>query len=330
MELISILKDRAKADKKHIVLPEGTENRTVKAAELIVKEGLAKITLLGDPDAVRKAAADVGADLEGVDIIDPAKSPDYQGFADSYFKLRESKGMTPEKAAEAMLDPLYFGVMMVYGGQCHGMVAGAANATSNVLRPALQILRTKPGISTVSGAFLMITENKQLGDNGVSVFADCAVNPVLTAEQMAEVAYCTAITAKEIGGIEEPKVAMLSFSTKGSASHEAVDKVIEATKIATERYPELLIDGELQMDAATVESVGQSKSPGSIVAGRANVFIFPTLDAGNITYKAVQRFGGAEAIGPILQGMAKPVNDLSRGCSIEDIVNTVAVVCCQN
>ena len=329
MDLVSTIKERARAEKKHIVLPEGTEKRTVKAAELIVKEKIAEVTLLGVPEAIQKAAAEAGADLAGVHIVEPAKLPDFQGFADGYFKLRESKGMTPEKAVEAMKDPLYFGVMMVYTGKCHGMVAGAENATGNVLRPALQILRTKPGISAVSGSFIMISDNKGLGDNGVCVFADCAVSPTLTAEQMAEVAWCSAQTAKEIAGIAEPKVAMLSFSTKGSASHETVDKVVEATKIAQERYPDLLVDGELQMDAAIVESIGQSKSPGSKVAGHANVFIFPSLESGNITYKAVQRFGGAEAIGPVLQGLAKPVNDLSRGCSIEDVVNTVAVVCCQ-
>lgn len=329
MDLITTIREKAKADKKHIVLPEGTEKRTVKAAELIVKEKIADITLLGDPDAIGKIAAEVGADLAGVDIVDPVKSPDFQAYADAYFKMRESKGMTADKAVVTMKDPLFFGVMMVYSGKCHGMVAGAENATGNVLRPALQILKTKPGISSVTGSFIMISDNTQLGDKGVSVFADCAVTPVMTAEQMAECAYCSALTAKEIAGIAEPKVAMLSFSTKGSASHETVDKVIEATKIAQERYPDLLIDGELQMDAATVESVGQSKSPGSRVAGRANVFIFPSLESGNIGYKAVQRFGGVEAIGPILQGIAKPVNDLSRGCSIEDVVNTVAVVCCQ-
>jgi len=330
MDLITTIKERAKADKKHIVLPEGTEKRTVKAAELIVKEAIADITLLGDPEAVKKVAAEVGADLTGVNIVDPVKSSDFSDFAHRYFEMRQSKGMSPEGAVEAMKDPLYFGVMMVYSGQCHGMVAGAENATGNVLRPALQIIKTKPGISSVTGAFLIISDNKQLGDQGVSVFADCAVNPVLSAEQMAEAAYCSAETAKELGGITEPKVAMLSFSTKGSASHETVDKVVEAVKIAQERYPDLLIDGELQMDAATVEAVGQSKSPGSKVAGHANVFIFPSLESGNITYKAVQRFAGAEAIGPILQGIAKPVNDLSRGCSIEDVVNTVAMVCCQS
>jgi len=330
MDLITIIKERARAEKKHIVLPEGTEKRTVKAAEIITKEQIAKITLLGDPEAIAKAAAEAGADLTGVDVVEPAKSPDYQSFTDSYFKMRESKGMTPEKAAETMKDPLYFGVMMVYTGKCYGMVAGAENATSNVLRPALQIIKTKPGISAVSGSFVMISDNNGLGENGVSIFADCAVSPTLTAEQMAEVAWCSAETAKEIAGIAEPKVAMLSFSTKGSASHESVDKVVEAVKIAHERYPDLLVDGELQMDAAVVESIGQSKSPGSKVAGHANVFIFPSLESGNITYKAVQRFGGVEAIGPILQGLAKPVNDLSRGCSIDDVVNTVAVVCCQS
>ncbi len=329
MDLITKIREKAKAEQKHIVLPEGTEKRTVKAAEIITKEKIAKITLLGDPAAIEKVAAEVGADLTGVDIVDPVKSKDFQSFADSYFKMREKKGMTPEKAVATMKDPLYFGVMMVYTGQCHGMVAGAENSTGNVLRPALQIIKTKPGISSVSGAFLMISNNKDLGDNGISVFADCAVNPTVTAEQMAEIAYCSAQTAKEIAGIAQPKIAMLSFSTKGSASHEAVDKVVEAVKIAHERYPELELDGEMQMDAAIVPSVGKSKAPGSTVAGQANVLVFPSLEAGNIAYKTAQRFGGVEAVGPVLQGMAKPVNDLSRGCSIEDVVNTVAMVCCQ-
>ena len=329
MNLITTIREKARADRKHIVLPEGTEKRTVKAAELIIKEKIAWITLLGDPDAVKRAADESGADLAGVEIIDPVKSPDFQAYADSYFKMRESKGMTAEKAAETMKNPLFFGVMLVHTGKCHGMVAGAENSTGNVLRPALQILRTKAGISSVTGSFIIITENKQLGDNGVCVFADCAVNPDLSAEQLAEAAWCSALTATDIAGIAEPKVAFLSFSTKGSASHASVDKVVEAVRIAREKYPDLQADGELQMDAATVESVGQSKAPGSKVAGHANVFIFPSLEAGNIAYKTAQRFGGAEAIGPILQGIAKPVNDLSRGCSIEDIVNTVAVVCCQ-
>jgi phosphate acetyltransferase len=329
MDLIRKIREKAKAEQKPIVLPEGTEKRTLKAAEIITKEKIAKITLLGNPEAVKKAAAEAGADLTGVAIVDPAAAADFQNFAECYFKMREKKGVTQEKAAAAMKDPLYFGVMMVYSGQCHGMVAGAENSTGNVLRPALQIIKTKPGISSVSGAFLMISANKKLGDNGVSVFADCAVNPVVTAEQMAEIAYCTAQTAQKIAGIARPKIAMLSFSTKGSASHESVDKVAAAVKIAQERYPELELDGEMQLDAAVVPAVGKSKAPGSKVAGQANVLIFPSLEAGNIAYKTAQRFGGVEAVGPILQGMAKPVNDLSRGCSVEDVVNTVAMVCCQ-
>ncbi|MDR1194175.1 MAG: phosphate acetyltransferase [Peptococcaceae bacterium] len=329
MDLITKIREKAKGEKKWIVLPEGTEKRTLKAAEIITGEGIARIVLLGAPAAIKQAAVEAGADLSGVELVDPAASPDFPKYTETFLKMREKKGMTPDKAAETMRDPLYFGVMMVYEGRCHGMVAGAENSTGNVLRPALQIVKTKPGISSVSGAFLMISANKALGDEGVSVFADCAVNPTVTAEQMAEIAYCSAVTAREIAGIKEPKIAMLSFSTKGSASHESVDKVAAAVKIAQERYPELAIDGELQMDAAIVPSVGEFKAPGSKVAGHANVLIFPSLEAGNIAYKTAQRFGGAAAIGPVLQGMARPVNDLSRGCSVEDVVNTVAMVCCQ-
>ncbi|MEA4893407.1 MAG: phosphate acetyltransferase [Peptococcaceae bacterium] len=329
MDLITKIREKAKKEGKHIVLPEGTEKRTVKAAEIITKEKIAKVTLLGHAEDVAKAAAEAGADLTGVEVVDPAKSPDFDDFAATFCKLREKKGMTMDKAVATMKDPLYFGVMMVYKNKCDGMVAGAENSTGNVLRPALQIVKTKPGISSVSGAFIMITPKTEYGDNGILVFADCAVNPTITAEQMAEIAYCSAQTAREIADIKEPKVAMLSFSTKGSASHEVVDKVAEAVKIAQERYPDLAVDGELQMDAAIVPSVGQFKAPGSKVAGHANVLVFPSLEAGNIAYKTAQRFGGAEAVGPVLQGMAKPVNDLSRGCSIDDVVNTVAMVCCQ-
>lgn len=329
MDLITKIREKAKAQGKRIVLPEGTEKRTVKAAEIITKEKIAKITLLGCPEEIAKVAAEVGADLTGVEIIDPAKSPDFDDFAATFCKMREKKGMTMDKAVATMKNPLYFGVMMVYKDKCDGMVAGAENSTGNVLRPALQIVKTKPGISSVSGAFIMITPKTEYGDNGILIFADCAVNPTVTADQMAEIAYCSAQTAKDIAGIEEPKVAMLSFSTKGSASHEVVDKVAEAVKIAQEKYPELVVDGEMQMDAAIVPSVGEFKAPGSKVAGHANVLVFPSLEAGNIAYKTAQRFGGAEAVGPVLQGMAKPVNDLSRGCSIEDVVNTVAMVCCQ-
>lgn len=329
MDLIKQIREKAIAAKKHIVLAEGTEERTVAAAAIITKEKIAEITLLGPVDKIKEVAAKVGADLTGVNLVDPEQSADFNEHAFAFFKMREKKGMTFEKAVETMKNPLYFGVMMVYKDQAYGMVAGAQNSTGNVLRPALQIVKTKPGISSVSGAFLMIAPNKELGDNGVLVFADCAVNPTITAEQMAEIAYCSAQTAKEIAGIAEPKVAMLSFSTKGSASHELVDKVSEAVKIAKERYPELDVDGELQMDAAIIPSVGELKAPGSKVAGHANVLVFPDLQSGNIAYKTAQRFGGVEAVGPVLQGMAKPVNDLSRGCSIEDIVNTVAMVCCQ-
>jgi len=329
MELIQQIRERAKAANKHIVLPEGTEERTVTAAAIITKEKIAEVTLLGPVDEIKAVAAKVGADLTGVNLVDPVQSPKFDDYAETLFKLREKKGMTPEKARETMKDPLYFGVMMVYKDDAYGMVAGAQNSTGNVLRPALQIIKTKPGISSVSGAFIMITPKKEFGEDGILIFADCAVNPTITAEQMAEIAYCSAQTARDIAGIKEPKIAMLSFSTKGSASHELVDKVAEAVKIAHERYPELELDGELQMDAAIVPSVGQFKAPGSKVAGHANVLIFPDLQSGNIAYKTAQRFGGVEAVGPVLQGMAKPVNDLSRGCSVDDIVNTVAMVCCQ-
>ncbi|MBQ6809004.1 MAG: phosphate acetyltransferase [Firmicutes bacterium] len=329
MSLIENIRARAMEAGKHIVLAEGTEKRTVKAAEILTKEKIAHISLVGNVEEVQKVAAEVGADLTGVDIVDPAASEWYDDFSETYCKLREKKGMTIEKARETMLKPLYFGTMMVYKDICDGMVAGALNTTGDVLRPAFEIIKTKPGISTVSGAFLMLTPTKQFGEDGLLVFADCAVNPTLTAEQMAEVAWCTAQTAKDIAGIDEPKIAMLSFSTKGSAKHELVDKVSEATKIAQEKYQELLVDGELQLDAAIVPSVGEFKAPGSPVAGHANVLVFPGLETGNACYKAVQRFSGAEAIGPVLQGMNKPVNDLSRGCSIDDIVNTVAMVCCQ-
>ncbi|MDO4582301.1 MAG: phosphate acetyltransferase [Bacillota bacterium] len=329
MSLIEQIRSKARAAGKHIVLAEGTEKRTVKAAEIITREKIAEITLLGPIDEIKAVAAAEGVDLSGVNLVDPVRSADYADFSATLAKLREKKGMTLEQATAQMADPLYYGVMMVYKDVCYGMVAGAKNATGDVLRPALQIVKTKPGISSVSGAFLMITPRDEYGQNGLLVFADCAVNPTLTAEQMAEVAYCTHHTAIDIAGIAEPKIAMLSFSTKGSAKHELVDKVSEAVAIAHEKYPELAIDGEMQLDAAIVPSIGEFKAPGSPVAGHANVLIFPDLQSGNACYKAVQRFACAEAVGPVLQGMAKPINDLSRGCSVDDIVNTVAMVCCQ-
>ena len=329
MQLVENIRAKARQAGKHIVLAEGTEMRTVKAAEILLKEKLAKITLLGKIDEIQNVAKENNVDLTGVELTDPATSELFEDFAQTYCKLREKKGMTIEKARETMLNTLYFGVMMVHKNICDGMVAGAENATGDVLRPAFEIVKTKPGINSVSGAFLMVTPTTQYGDEGLLVFADCAVNPTLTAEQMAEVAWCSAQTAKDIAGIAEPKVAMLSFSTKGSAKHELVTKVTEATRIAHEKYPDLILDGELQLDAAIVPSVGEFKAPGSTVAGHANVLIFPGLETGNAVYKAVQRFSGAEAVGPVLQGMNKPVNDLSRGCSVDDIVNTVSMVCCQ-
>jgi len=330
MDLIAQIRDKAQQAGRHIVLAEGTEQRTLTAAATIVEEGIARITLLGKEADIKAAAAAARVDLSGIGLIDPETSPLYAGFVAEFLRLREKKGMTADKAAATMKNPLYFGAMMVYKDVCHGMVAGAENSTGDVLRPALQIIKTRPGVSIVSGSFLVISPMAEYGEGGVMIFADCAVNPTLNAAQMAEVAYCSALSARHIAGIEEPRVAFLSFSTKGSAKNELAEQVAEAAKIARERYPDLLSDGELQLDAAIVPSVGAFKAPGSPVAGRANVLIFPDLTSGNICYKAVQRFGGAQAIGPILQGMAKPVNDLSRGCSVEDIINTVALVCCQD
>lgn len=329
MELISQIRNKACSLGKHIVLPEGTEPRTQQAAVILSQENLATITLLGDIEQIKATASENNVNLDGINIIDPSSSDLFDDFSKTFFTLREKKGMTMEKAVETMKNPLYFGTMMVYKDICHGMVAGAENATSDVLRPALQIIKTKPGVTTVSGAFIMISPKTEYGDNGRFIFTDCAVNPDPTAEQLAEYAYCSAQTAIDIADIKDPKVAMLSFSTMGSAKHEMADKVVDAVQIAKEKYPDLKLDGEMQLDAAIVPSVGKSKAPNSSVAGQANVLVFPDLQSGNICYKAVQRFGDADAIGPILQGIAKPVNDLSRGCSVEDIVNTVSVVCCQ-
>lgn len=325
MNLLEQIKQKAASNKKTIVLPEGTEERTVKAVETVVKEQIANVILLGNPDEVNAVAKKVGANLEGVKIMDPKNSEIYDECVETFFEMRKNKGMTLDKAQALMSDPLYFGSMLVYKGIADGKVAGAENTTGNVLRPALQIIRTAPGMTSVSGAFIMIVPNCEFGSNGLFVFADCAVTPNASAEQLAEFAYQSADTAKNIAGIEKPIISMLSFSTKGSASHEMVDKVVKATEIAKERWPELELDGEFQADAAIVPKVGASKAPGSAAAGKANVLIFPDLNAGNIGYKLVQRLAKAEAIGPILQGMNKPVNDLSRGCSVEDIVNVVAI-----
>ena len=326
MAIIDKIKAKAQADVKHIVLPEGEETRNAQAAAIIAKEGLAKLTLLGNPEKVKEAAN--GASLEGVEIIDPATSEKCAEYANLLFELRKAKGMTEEKAAATVKDPMYYGIMMVKAGEADGLVSGAIHSTGDMLRPALQIIKSKPGIKTVSSCFLMESPNTAYGDNGIMIFADCAVNIDPDAEALANIALGAADSARSLAGIE-PRVAMLSFSTKGSAKHDNVTKVQEAVAMAHELAPELALDGELQLDAAIVPEVGELKAPGSAVAGKANTLVFPSLEAGNIGYKLVQRLGNAEAYGPILQGIAAPCNDLSRGCSVEDIVATVAITACQ-
>ncbi len=327
MQLMENIKNAAKADVRQIILPEGTEPRIVKAAEQIVKEELATVILLGRKEEVEQVAKEEGVDLSGVKIIDPETSEKLKEYANEYYELRKNKGMTEEKAYEQMKDVLYYSAMMVKMGDADGSVAGSINTTGDVLRPAFQIIKTAPGMSVVSGAFFMVLDHPLMPD-GLMVFADCAVNPNPDARQLAEIAVASARTTKAIAKID-PRVALLSFSSMGSASHELVDKVADATKMAKELAPELEIDGELQADAAIVEKVAKLKAPNSSTAGKANVLVFPDLQAGNIGYKLVQRFAGAEAIGPVLQGMAKPVNDLSRGCSAEDVVNLVAITAVQ-
>lgn len=325
MELLKQIIERAKANKQRIVLPEGTEERTIKAADQLIADNVADITLIGDKTEIEKTASRFGLkNIAKAQILDPVNYDKKEEYTNLLFNLRKAKGMTPEQASKLAEDPLYIGCLMIKNGDADGEIAGARNTTGDVLRPALQIIKTAPGISVVSGAFLMFTQAKEYGKDGLLIFADCAVTPDPTAAQLAEIAVASGHTARALVG-EEPQVAMLSFSTKGSAKHQMVDKVVEATKIAQQLDPTMNIDGELQADAALVASVGASKAPGSKVAGKANVLVFPSLEVGNIAYKLVQRLGAAEAVGPILQGMAAPVNDLSRGCSVNDVYNMVAI-----
>jgi phosphate acetyltransferase len=321
MNLLEQIKENARTLKKRIVLPEGFEERTLQAANEIIKEGIAEIILIGDEKEILSKKL---SHLQKATIINPLSHPKKDEYADLMVEIRKNKGLTKNEALKLIENPLYLATLMIKAGDADGEVAGAANATGDVLRPAFQYVKTMPGISVVSGAFIMILPYNEFGDNGMLVFADCAVHPDPDAKQLAEIAVATAKTTKAITGMD-PRVALLSFSTKGSAKHEMVDKVATATKLAQEAAPEFMFDGELQADAAIVEAIGKKKAPGSKIAGNANVLVFPDLQSGNIAYKLVQRMAKAEAIGPVLQGMAAPINDLSRGCSVSDIVNLVAI-----
>ena len=328
MSVLDSIKEKAKADVKHILLPEGSEERTVQAARIITDEKIAKVTLLGDEEEIKKVAEKFNVCLCGIDIINPLTDPDFEHYANGFYELRKAKGMTPEKARETIKNTLFYACMMIKEGKADGMVSGAIKTTGNTLRPGLQIIKMAKGINTISSCFIMEIPNKEYGDNGLMLFGDCAININPNPDELASIAIATANTAKTLLGMD-PKVAMLSFSTKGSAKHENVDKVTAALAKVKELAPDLDVDGELQADAAMVPKVAALKAPGSKVAGHANVLIFPDLQAGNIGYKLVQRLAGAEAVGPVSQGFAKPINDLSRGCSIADIVSVVAITAVQ-
>ena len=331
MALIDQIIARAKSNRQRIVLPESLEERTIKAADRALADELADIILIGNREEILALASKLGLEnIEKATIIDPATSEKTAEYINLLYELRKNKGMTPEQAEKLVkTNPLYFGCLIIKSGDADGQISGALSTTGDTLRPALQIIKCAPGISCVSGAMLMITQTPQYGEEGVIVMGDVAVTPAPDANQLAQIAVCTAQTAKSVAGFAEPRVAMLSFSTKGSAKHEVVDKVVEATALAKQLNPQLKIDGELQADAALVPSVGEKKCPGSEIAGKANVLVVPNLEVGNIAYKLVQRLGNADAIGPILQGIARPVNDLSRGCSVDDIYKMVAITACQ-
>ena len=330
MNLIDQIKENARKYNRRIVLAEGEEDRTLKAADRIIEEKIAQIVLLGNPEVIKGKAAEFGLkNIGNATIIDPKNNPKQQFYAEMLCEIRKSKGMQMDEAMRLVEDPLYLACLLIKNGDADGEVAGARNATGDVLRPAFQIVKTQPGVSVVSGAYIMILKDKHYGENGMMVFADCAATPCPTAAELGQIAVVSAQTAKHIGGFEDPRVAILSFSTKGSAKHELVDKVIEATRIAHELDPNVKLDGELQADAAIVPKVALTKAPQSDIAGKANVLVFPDLQSGNICYKLVQRLAGAEAIGPIMQGMAAPINDLSRGCSVEDVINVVCITAFQ-
>ena len=330
MDLLQQIVARAKANKQRIVLPEASEERTLRAADRVLADELADIILIGNPESIKADAEKYGlTHIDTATIVDPLNNPKGEEYAQQLCELRKSKGMTIEQARELVKNPLYLGCMIIKTNGADGQISGALSTTGETLRPALQIIKCSPGITCVSGAMLLITKQPQFGENGIVVMGDVAVTPMPDANQLAQIAVCTAQTAKSVTGFAEPRVAMLSFSTKGSAKHEVVDKVVEATKLAHEMAPELKIAGELQADAALVPSVGEKKAPGSDIAGKANVLVAPNLEVGNIGYKLVQRLGDAIAIGPILQGIARPVNDLSRGCSVDDIYYMVAITACQ-